>query len=188
MSGSGGLTNGRQISSETATICDSYIHRQRSPVSIASSSRPTRQHGFTLIEVMITVAIVGILAAIAIPAYQDYVRRGQVIDATNALSAMRANMERYYQDNRTYADVSASIKSPCSGTAAQLTFGSFVVSCNPAPTATTFTLVATGSGPVNGAQYSIDQSNVRATAGVPTGSGWTGTCATSWILKKGQTC
>ena len=43
---------------------------------------------------MITVAIVAILASIALPSYRDYILRGQLVDATNLLSAGRANMER----------------------------------------------------------------------------------------------
>lgn len=141
---------------------------------------------------MITVVIVAILAAFAIPSYQDYVRRGYVVDGTNGLAAMRADMERYFQDNRTYATAGTFVP-PCAATvaAARRTFGNFVVSCagTDAPTGTTFTLRATGSGPANGVVYTVDQQNLRATAGMPAAwSGWTGTCATSWIVKKGQAC
>jgi prepilin-type N-terminal cleavage/methylation domain-containing protein len=146
-----------------------------------------RFSGFTLIEVMITVAIIGILAAIALPSYSDYILRGQVVDATNGLAAMQANMERQFQDNRTYA-TSGVFTSPClAGTAASRTFGSFVLSCNPTPTATAYTLLATGSGSTNGFIYTVNQLSVRATTGVRSGSGWS-TCATAWMTKKGQTC
>jgi type IV pilus assembly protein PilE len=151
------------------------------------------RQGFTLIEVMITVAIIGILAAIAIPSYQDYVRRGHLVDGTNALAAMRADMERYYQDNRTYEKISAAILPPCDAAvdAKKRTFGSFEVTCAgaDAPTATTFTLRASGSGPADDVIYTIDQQNVRATVKMPSAwSGWVATCDTSWIVKKGQAC
>ena len=62
-----------------------------------------RPRGFTLIELMIAVAIIAILAAIAIPSYSDYVRRSRITEAMSALSGMRVKMEQYFQDNRTYA-------------------------------------------------------------------------------------
>lgn len=146
--------------------------------------------GFTLIEIMITVVIIGVLAAIAIPSYQDYVRRGYVVDGTNGLSAMRAEMERFFQDNRTYA-TSGSLRTPCDSVdASKRTFGNFVVSCaDPAPSATEYTLTARGSGPANGAVYTINHLNARATLEMPDAwSGWLNACTSSWIVKKGQAC
>ena len=142
--------------------------------------------GFTLIEVMIVVAIVAILAGIALPSYRAYILRGQLVDATTALATFRANMERYYQDNRTYAAV-GTIKPPCDSSVAvaQRTQGSFVISC--ASDATTFTLTATGSGATNGFVYTFTNQEVRATAAVPASSGFT-TSTSCWMLKKGQTC
>ena len=145
-----------------------------------------RQRGFTLIEVMITVGIIAILAAIAIPSYRDYVIRGKLVDATNGLNTVKADMERHFQDNRTFANAGTRV-SPCSRPVAQLTFGKFVVSCSVGPNATAYTLLATGSGDMSGFGFTVDQSDVRTTTTSVTG--WTpATPNTCWVLKKGQTC
>ena len=60
------------------------------------------QHGFTLIELMITVAIIAILSAIAIPQYSEYVMRSRITEATMTLSDQRLKMERFFQDNRSF--------------------------------------------------------------------------------------
>jgi type IV pilus assembly protein PilA len=57
-----------------------------------------KQQGFTLIELMIVVAIIGILAAIAIPAYQDYTIRAQVSEGLSLTGAAKAAVAEYYQD------------------------------------------------------------------------------------------
>jgi type IV pilus assembly protein PilE len=153
-------------------------------------ARPGHSRGFTLIEIMITVAIIGVLAAIAIPSYQDYVRRGYVVDGTNALATMRADMERYFQDNRTYQKVGTIIP-PCETTDAKpRTFGNFVVSCaTVASTDTTFTLYADGSGPAKDVSFTVNQLNTRTTENMPSAwSGWTAKCGNAWIVKKGQAC
>jgi type IV pilus assembly protein PilE len=139
--------------------------------------------GFTLIEMMITVAVVAILAAIALPSYKDYVTRGKIPEATNALATLRAQMEQFYQDNRTYVGACAS------GTVAPLpTAHDFTFSC-PAEnlTANTFVAVATGTGTMNNFIYTIDESNNRKTTRVPDSS-WGTTPANCWIVRKGGGC
>jgi len=144
-----------------------------------------RQHGFTLIELMITVAIVGILTMVAYPSYRDYLLRGQLVEATNGLATLRAQMERHFQDNRTYA-TAGTFTTPCAATdVTTRTFGTFVISCAATPTDTAFTLRAVGSGSTAGFTFTITQQDVRATTAAP--SGWN-TCATGWMLKRGQTC
>ena len=142
-------------------------------------------HGFTLIELMIAVAIVAILVGVALPSYREYVVRGHLADASNGLALMRAQMERHFQDNRTYA-TAGTFTTPCASTdAAPRTFNNFVVTCSGTPTATAFRLAATGSGPVTGFTFTINQADVRATSAAP--AGWN-TCTTKWLTKKGATC
>jgi len=66
------------------------------------------QQGFTLIELMIVVAIIGILAAIAIPAYQDYTIRAQVSEGLNLAAGAKVAVTEYYQDRGVLPSSNAS--------------------------------------------------------------------------------
>ncbi|HAF91588.1 MAG TPA: pilus assembly protein PilE [Pseudomonas sp.] len=65
--------------------------------------------GFTLLEVMIVVAIIGILAAIAYPSYDEYVKRGNRAEGTAQLNDIAARQERYYAQTHTYVTTSTDL-------------------------------------------------------------------------------
>jgi type IV pilus assembly protein PilE len=136
-----------------------------------STMQTARQNfGFTLIEIMIVVAIIGILAAIAIPQYTSYVRRAQISEATAGLSEMRVKMEQYFQDNRVYNGTPLPCGAAGTSVAAAPVGKYFTFTC-PSPTATTYTVLAEGIGQLAGLKLTVDQNNVRKTDAVPTG--WT---------------
>lgn len=145
----------------------------------------SRAAGFTIIEVLIVVGIIGILAGIAYPAYTDYVLRSKISEAIANLSDMRTKMEQYFLDNRKYTDACAS------GTVAPLPSGEnakyFDYTC-PELTATTYIVQASGkaSQGLGGLVLQINHSNKRSTEGVPTG--WTAPSSECWVMKKDGSC
>lgn len=79
------------------------IGNPRSPAGTA------QQAGFTLIEVMIVVAIIGILAAITYPSYTEYVKRGNRTEGQALLSDAATRQERYFNQNNAYVTTAADI-------------------------------------------------------------------------------
>ncbi len=138
-----------------------------------------RHRGFTLVELLVAVAIVSILASIAVPAYTNYVVRGKLIEGPTNLADMRVRAEQWYQDNRTYATF------PC---AAPTGAHHFSYSC-PTLTATTYTIRAAsasgqGLGGAGAYTYTVDQANNQRT----TSFDGAGCAATRWVTKKGDGC
>lgn len=132
-----------------------------------------------MIELMITVAIVGILAGIGIPSYVDYVERGKIAEATSALMDARVKMEQFFLDNRTYAG-------GCGANITNTGTKYFTVTC-PVLTATTYTIQAAGGAPSTDVSmaafaYSIDQANARVTIR----SKWGDVNTPCWRTKRGS--
>ncbi len=75
----------------------------------------TLQMGFTLIELMIVVAIIGILAAVAIPAYQDYIARAQVAEAVNLLASGKTGLAEYFADKAAWPANATDVMGTVSG-------------------------------------------------------------------------
>ena len=71
-----------------------------------------KQRGFTLIELMIVVAIIGILASIAYPNYRDYVVRSENALAQATIAEISVSLERYYINNNSYADADSKMSYP----------------------------------------------------------------------------
>jgi type IV pilus assembly protein PilE len=101
-----------------------------------------RKHGFSLIELMIVVAILAILAAIAIPSYRRYVVRSHRTEAQRALLELAGREERYFFANNMYASSLSSL-----GSASTVEGGNYSLSLDPAVAASTdYTIIASAIG------------------------------------------
>jgi type IV pilus assembly protein PilE len=121
-----------------------------------------KSRGFTLVELMITVAIVAILAAVAMPSYSAYVQRSRVPPALDGLSAYFTRMEQRFQDSGNYANGEA-----CG--VALPTATNFTITCALTNGTRGFTATATGSGAMAGYAYTIDHNGNRSTTAHPKG-------------------
>jgi len=117
-----------------------------------------RQKGFTLIELMIVVAVVAILAAIAIPSYLEQTRKGRRADSLRSVGDMQLALERWRAENPSYADCGGA---GCgSGTYPTVPTSLYYTIAVTNATASTYTITATPAG----AQVGDRCGNLSATA------------------------
>ncbi|MDD5057250.1 MAG: prepilin-type N-terminal cleavage/methylation domain-containing protein [Sideroxydans sp.] len=129
--------------------------------------------GFTLIELVLAVAILGILTAIAMPTYSDYVIRGKLPEGPATLANSRIQIEQHFQDkNGSY------IGWTCPSDTLNFTYSCAIAK-------DTYTITATGKGTVADFSYSINVLNEKKTLSLKAGWGTPGSC---WITSKGGTC
>jgi type IV pilus assembly protein PilE len=141
----------------------------------------SRSKGFTLIELMIALAVVAILGAVALPSYRDSVTRSSLASGTANLKELRTRMEQRYADNRSYQ---ASV-SGCAIPNFIDTSDGFSYACSLTNSGQGFTWTATGSGKSAGFTYTIDEAGIETTTAARTG--WTTATlpVARFVLRKG---
>ena len=137
------------------------------------------QTGFSLVELMIALAIAAIIAAFAVPAYRDHTLRSYLPEMSSGLQLSALRLEQYYQDHRSYVNgAECGITLPRSER--------FLFSCNASADGQSFVLAAAGRGAMAAFAYTIDQLGQTQTTSLP--EGWGTAPRDCWVMKRGATC
>lgn len=124
-----------------------------------------RTRGFTLIEMVIVMAIAAIIGALAVPAYSDHVLRSRATAAASVLKDLRLRMEQRYADDRSYAPASDTARCSVANFLDPDSGFSFV--CVPGAGGQSYTWTATGAAATAGFTYSIDEAGLERTVALP---------------------
>jgi type IV pilus assembly protein PilE len=137
-------------------------------------STPQPAQGFSLIELMIAVAVIGILLSVAVPGYMDHVRRSRAVEAVSQLATWGSRMEQSYLDNRNYGDGACRVAVPVAQ--------HYTMSCALTNAGQGFTLTATAQINSEGT-YTLSEGNQKTT----TQFKGTSSSKPCWLIK-GEEC
>jgi type IV pilus assembly protein PilE len=134
-----------------------------------------RAAGVTLVEVIVTLVVLGILTAFAVNGYTSFVRRARAAEALEQLDRFRTRMEKGFQDNGNYGVGACSVAVPT--TVESFNYGCTLASANQA-----FTATVTGFASVAGYQFSINEQGLRRTLAFPGAT----VPADCWMVEKNK--
>ena len=141
----------------------------------AAVSTPVRRResGYTLIEIVITIMVLSVLAAMAVTSFSNYVRRARAADAIEQLDLYRTRMEKAFHNNANYGVGACAVALPT-------TVQQFAFACALGAGNESYVARATGSGSMNGYEFSIDDRGIRRTEAFP----GLAAAADCWMVEK----
>ena len=153
--------------------------------NIISGASPTSRRlttgGFSLVALMVAVSVIGILSAVALPSYSNYVKNGNAQEAPSNLMTMKTQAEQYFSDNpaKGFKDFPCTAPSNAKFFDYACTYTPVTVPQN----AITITATGKSSSNISGWTYTIDQTGTRTSSGIGTSSS-----TTCWITKYNGSC
>lgn len=159
-----------------------------------------REHGFTIIELMIVVVVIAVISAIALPSYTDYITRSKFAEAYAHLADLRVKMEQFYLDNRRYSSTTGGgtcgIPGGNTPTAQGAKYFDFTCASSNASAAgdQEYELRAVGKSAegLGGIRFTVNTSNTKTTvvdaSSDMSGKGYSAATTGCWIRKKPAQC